>query len=681
MMKKKADPMFRKAQLKLFSVITSILLAVFIALLAAVNIITKEVMNRQSEYVLEQIAAGIEYDDISKRFTLSRPDDYQPKNNYYDIWSQIPVWTVPVTTTNITTSLTTSSVTDVTTSDVTTSTTTEETTEEPTQEEERTEESSHDEEQHEEEHHDEPQQTQPPQENTESTVTMPELDPNFYNWTPEDWEKWNNYQREYWEQFAKDHPEMEEQWKNWNQGGQQGGQQWGNWGYGQQGGQQPQWGWGQVPGGQQNIPNNGYQWGGQPWGGQPESKSSESKDKQKTEDEKPKDESKNKGMAYTDAYEGGIVALSDSAETIKKNPPDAKREPPPPEKQDTIPDIRVNEPVEPIPKTLGSIDFFAVMADKDGKFMATLNNDDLSNEMAQKYISKIIESNITKGMLNNFQFYCRSKQNGTLMVFTDKSSEIDVLSNLKHITIIVGLVSIIVLSVAAFFLSKKSIEPIRTAFERQKQFVSDASHELKTPLTVISTNADVLEGEIGDNRWLGYIKSQTERMSILVNDLLKLTRLENNTAEFIRTDFDMSKAIENTALPFECQAFEQNKNFIIDVDKGITVNGSEQHIKQMAAIFIDNALKYSNDGGMVKVMLKKQGEKKIFSVYNTGQGIKEADKERIFERFYRSDASRDRATGGYGLGLAIAKSIIDKHKFKVNILNQEGKSVCFVVIM
>ena len=143
----------------------------------------------------------------------------------------------------------------------------------------------------------------------------------------------------------------------------------------------------------------------------------------------------------------------------------------------------------------------------------------------------------------------------------------------------------------------------------------------------------------------------------------------------------MSKAIENTALPFECQAFEQNKNFIIDVDKGITVNGSEQHIKQMAAIFIDNALKYSNDGGMVKVMLKKQGEKKIFSVYNTGQGIKEADKERIFERFYRSDASRDRATGGYGLGLAIAKSIIDKHKFKVNILNQEGKSVCFVVIM
>ena len=117
------------------------------------------------------------------------------------------------------------------------------------------------------------------------------------------------------------------------------------------------------------------------------------------------------------------------------------------------------------------------------------------------------------------------------------------------------------------------------------------------------------------------------------------------------------------------------------MDKGITINGSEKHIKQMAAIFIDNALKYSNDGGTVKVTLKHQGDKKVFSVYNTGQGIKNEDKERIFERFYRSDESRNRATGGYGLGLAIAKSIIDKHKFKINVINQEGKDICFVITM
>ena len=357
-------------------------------------------------------------------------------------------------------------------------------------------------------------------------------------------------------------------------------------------------------------------------------------------------------------------------------PPDDKKETPPDEHKNSE-----EKRIEPIPKTLGKVDFFAVMADKNGKFKATLNNDDLSDETAQSYISAIMEKDVDTAMLNSFQFFRTSKKNGTLIVFTDKSGELDVLKQLKKITIIIGIISTIILAAAAYFLSKKSIEPIKIAFDRQKQFVSDASHELKTPLTVISTNADVLEGEIGENKWLSYIKSQTERMSVLVNDLLSLTRLENNSSKFMVAEFDLSKAIENTALPFECQAFEQNKKFIIDVDKGIKITGSEQHLKQMAAIFIDNALKYSNDGGTVKVMLKRQGDKKIFSVYNTGQGVKDEDKNKIFERFYRSDESRNRSTGGYGLGLAIAKSIIEKHKFKINVLNQQGKSICFVVTM
>ena len=119
----------------------------------------------------------------------------------------------------------------------------------------------------------------------------------------------------------------------------------------------------------------------------------------------------------------------------------------------------------------------------------------------------------------------------------------------------------------------------------------------------------------------------------------------------------------------------------MNIDENVMLSGSEKHIKQMAAIFIDNALKYSNDGGTVRVTLKKMGDRKLFSVYNTGEGIKEEETEKIFERFYRSDQSRNRATGGYGLGLAIAKSIIDKHKFKVHIMNQPGKSVCFVITM
>jgi signal transduction histidine kinase len=250
-----------------------------------------------------------------------------------------------------------------------------------------------------------------------------------------------------------------------------------------------------------------------------------------------------------------------------------------------------------------------------------------------------------------------------------------------HTTVAIGIISFILLSILTYFLSKKSIQPVKVAFEKQKQFISDASHELKTPLTIISANADILADEVGKNKWLEYIKSQTDRMNVLVNELLNLTRLENNTANIVFCEFDLSKAIENTALPFECQAFDSKKTFDIDIQEGLSISGSEVHVKQMAAIFIDNALKYSNDGGTVRITLKSQGDKKILSVFNTGAGIKEGEENKIFERFYRSDDSRARTTGGYGLGLAIAKSIIDKHKFKLTIDNVPGESICFNVTM
>jgi signal transduction histidine kinase len=237
------------------------------------------------------------------------------------------------------------------------------------------------------------------------------------------------------------------------------------------------------------------------------------------------------------------------------------------------------------------------------------------------------------------------------------------------------------LSLAAYFLSGIIVKPLKEAFESQKQFISDASHELKTPLTVISANADVLEGEIGNNKWLNYIQDQADRMNVLVNDLLSLSRLENSRRDFVTADFDLSRAITNAALPFECQAFESGKNFVLNIEEGIRINGSEQHIKQMAGIFIDNALKYSKDNGTVRVSLITDDNKAILAVYNTGSGVPEEDVDKLFERFYRSDSSRARSTGGYGLGLAIAKSIIDKHKFKVQVENQEGKSICFVVTM
>lgn len=600
--------MFRKAQLKFFAIISSILLAIFIAVLGSVNLIMKAVMERQSRNVLRQIAEGVEYDDSTSTFTFVHPDHEPFKPD-----EMIPPR--PETATTTVTSTSTATTTTTVTTTVTITETHEETTVQADPEPETWDEPGTVPE--ETKHESPPAEPDTPPTDTQPPATSPASEP------PSDY-PWEN-----------DRP--------------------------------PDWGWQPPPGdhdwGDYDHPQYGPPGRFDPF---------RQKDQQGNDYYDDGSQDGFSGTFSESSAVGRIMPLENTSAvpekmgTAKKDGASPKGERP---------------GAEPVPRSLGTIDFFIIMSDNNGKYLAVLNNDELRQETAQKYISKILESKAETGTLNQYQFYQLRKDNGTLMVLTDKSAEIDMLNKLIRTTITIGAAAFLLLSVAAFFLSIQIVKPLKTAFEKQKQFVSDASHELKTPVTVISANADVLSGEIGENKWLTYIKSQTERMNVLVNDLLNLTRLENNTADFIRVDFNLSKAVVNTALPFECQAFETNKKFIVDVDEDIMINGSEKHIKQMAAIFIDNALKYSNDGGTVRVTLKNAGDKKIFTVFNTGKGIRESEKDKIFERFYRSDESRNRSTGGYGLGLAIAKSIIDKHKFKISVDTREGESISFVVTM
>ena len=759
MFRKVHDRMFRRAQMKLFGMTVSILLAVFIALIFGINMITESVMNMQSKEVLEEIAADIGYDERKATFYFASHSE--PKNERENPPPEKP--SKPSDTSTTAETDTTAEGTDAaTSSDVASSTDapTEGDVTEPEYQ---------------------PQtdpDTQPAEPDTTTRPwvifpTMPEdatLPDMSGSWN-QDWNKqdgsqgwsgwggqsgstggqdWNNggWGGQSWSGWggqggstgSQDSSTGGQSWSGWggqsgstgSQGGSTGGQDWNNsWNqnWNNQNGDQGLNGW--YWDGKQWKNNNGETWNGvgippwievspeqeeqysqwwsssnpynlwdpnnpySPWN--KKVKDSESSATPKVNSKEPEEVSEefrkyssDQDTAASDddmiaqtaedgsGYELVLLSESSTSGTVVRtgntnNQNNAKN----------------SVKVEEIPRNIGSIEFFALMADTNGRYLNQLYTD-IDAARAQKYTSIIISDrhdtgiiNVKRdtGMVDSYQYYKASKPNGTIMILTDKSDETNVLKQLKRSTIMVGFIALIVLSVFAYFLSKKSIQPIKTAFDKQKQFVSDASHELKTPLTVISTNADVLEGEIGDNKWLNYIKSQTDRMSVLVNDLLNLTRLENSNNELERRYFNLSKAIANTALPFECQAFESNKKFEVNIEDNIMLNGSEKHIKQMAAIFIDNALKYSNDGGTIQVTLKRSGERKLFSVFNTGEGIKENDTEKIFERFYRSDESRNRATGGYGLGLAIAKSVADKHKFKIHVLNQPGKGVCFIVTM
>ena len=212
------------------------------------------------------------------------------------------------------------------------------------------------------------------------------------------------------------------------------------------------------------------------------------------------------------------------------------------------------------------------------------------------------------------------------------------------------------------------IKPVEDAFNRQKQFISDASHELKTPIAVISANADILAGDIGENKWLGYIQSESERMSKLINDLLTLTRIEMQSDKAQSTRFDICNTLMEVTMPFESVSFEKGIILECEPEGEIFINGNEGQIKQVVAILVDNAIKHCYDGGSVTVTVVPAAKSRCkIRVSNTGEPIPEEVRKKIFERFYRADESRNRDNNRYGLGLAIAKQIVDNHNGSIDV--------------
>ncbi|MCM8710100.1 HAMP domain-containing histidine kinase [Clostridium sp. SYSU_GA19001] len=273
---------------------------------------------------------------------------------------------------------------------------------------------------------------------------------------------------------------------------------------------------------------------------------------------------------------------------------------------------------------------------------------------------------------------------GYKLVFLDITSQQGILTNLIYTFLAVALAMLIVIFFISRFFANKSIEPIKEAFDKQKQFIGDASHELKTPLAVINTNVDVLlsngeESIDSQAKWLHYIKSEVERMTKLTNDLLYLTQMDYSDMKMIFSEFNLSETIEDVILTMEAVIFENDISLDYDIEPNLTIQGNNEQIKQVVMILLDNALKYTNLKGKVNITLKKSHNNVLLSVTNTGKGIPEEHLSKIFDRFYRVDKSRSRNSGGYGLGLAIAKAIIEQHGGKISASSILNKSTTFTV--
>ena len=326
---------------------------------------------------------------------------------------------------------------------------------------------------------------------------------------------------------------------------------------------------------------------------------------------------------------------------------------------------------------------FSVIYNSSGEVseVSTNNNPNLSESSLLSLADAVLKKPKDKGIISGYLYLYIPSEEGISIYFLDYAPEREMSMQLWSICLWVGLAGMLIILIPVIFLSRWIAKPVQLAFDRQKQFIADASHELKTPLTIITTNAEVLENTLPDNKWLNYILEQSGRMKILINSLLDLARLDSGNERTSFHSFDLSKTVRKTALSFESLAYEHEKKYVQDIANGLSFYGNEENIKQLVTILLDNAFKYSDPNGRITITLTQSAEKKRLLVHNTGKGIDIKDQKHIFERFYRIDNSRSRQSGGYGLGLAIAQSIVEKHNGHIGVKSDGQNFTEFWVLL
>lgn len=358
-------------------------------------------------------------------------------------------------------------------------------------------------------------------------------------------------------------------------------------------------------------------------------------------------------------------------------------------------DIPINHGIQPEPRPMRrpELDFgkeknmFSIsnlvtaQLDKSGNLISWFSDrqDLYDEEYIKSAAAEILAQNDEFGTMDGQYYLISENSGGYYLALLDNGVAFENSRNTLVLALASGAAAWALLLVLAVFLVNKMTEPVAMAFEKQKRFVSDAGHELKTPLAVISANANVLESEIGDNKWISYIQTETGRMDSLVKNLMELAAIDDASKASNHSDFDLSKAVLSAGLPFESLAFEKGAVIQFEVQPDITYKGNEEQIKQLVTILLSNAVKYGNERGIIRVSLSAERKKVSLNVYNTGQGIENEEKNKIFDRFYRVDKARSRQSGSYGLGLAIAKAVVEEHGGKISVDSEFGKWICFNV--
>lgn len=324
--------------------------------------------------------------------------------------------------------------------------------------------------------------------------------------------------------------------------------------------------------------------------------------------------------------------------------------------------------------------FFTVRTDVQ-KNIITVNTDDVfftSAQEAVEYAKTVLSKGQSRGFYKGFKYLIEDTGKGKLIAFVDVVKDYGVIySNLGN-SIIIGIVVLFLVTLFSFLLSKKAVRPMVQAYKKQNAFITDASHELKTPLAIIKTSADVLEMENGECKWTGNIHKQVNRLNELIGNLISLTKLDESD-ELEKFEFSFSDILSESVTDVKDYALSLNKNIVANIEKGISFKGNEELIRKVIYILLDNSIKYAKENSDINVNLSRQNRRIVFTIENEADNLEIKNYNVLFERFYRSDSSRNSKTGGYGIGLSIAQSIVLKHRGRISADSFDGKKIIFSV--
>lgn len=333
------------------------------------------------------------------------------------------------------------------------------------------------------------------------------------------------------------------------------------------------------------------------------------------------------------------------------------------------------------PELMFEARFFSVQLDANGRLLSTDTGRiaAVDSESVETIARRALAEKHSGGFVDDYRYMRYEDGDTTRFLFLDCGRMLAGFRSVLLASMTVALAGLLAVLVLMVLLSGRIVKPVSVSYEKQKRFITDAGHEIKTPITIIDADAELLEMEFGRNEWLDDIRAQTRRLTSLTGDLIMLSRMEE-AEKMQMINFPVSDLIVETAASFQALALTQNRRMELSIQPMLTLCGNEKSIRQLVTLLLDNAMKYSNDGGSICLWLEKQSKGIALTVENSVDEISEETVRNMFERFFRGDPSRNSAVKGYGIGLSIARAIVNAHRGRIQAESPDGRSLKITVL-